>query len=61
MRLIGVGVSGLGEMYKQLSLLDHNERERKLQEMLDKLDAKFGKDVVKRGSEMKNETMNNEQ
>lgn len=60
-RLIGVGVSGLGEMYKQLSLLDNNERERKLQEMLDNLDAKFGKDVVKRGSEMKNETMNNEQ
>jgi len=54
-RLIGVGVSGLGEMYKQLSLLDSNERERKLQETLDKLDAKFGKDVVKRGSEMNDE------
>ncbi len=51
-RLIGVGVSGLGEMYKQLSLLDDNERERKLQETLDKLDAKFGKHVVKRGDEI---------
>ncbi len=51
-RLIGVGVSGLGEMYKQLSLLDDHERERKLQETLDKLDAKFGKHVVKRGDEI---------
>lgn len=51
-RLIGLGVSGLGEMYKQLSLLDDNERERKLQETLDKLDAKFGKHVVKRGDEI---------
>ena len=51
-RLIGVGVSGLGEMYKQLSLLDGDERERKLQETLDKLDAKFGKHIVKRGDEI---------
>ncbi len=49
-RLIGVGVSGLGAPIRQLSLWDAgNEKSRKLQEVVDKLQDKFGKQVIKRG------------
>ena len=50
-RLIGVGVSGLGEPVRQLGLWDlDSEKSRKLQEILDALQEKYGKDVIKRGN-----------
>lgn len=49
-RLIGVGVSGLGEPMRQLELWDTNsEKERKLQEILDTLTEKYGEKAIKRG------------
>jgi DNA polymerase-4 len=50
-RLIGVGVSGLGTPIRQLGLWDANlERERRLQEVLDELQEKYGSHVIKRGN-----------
>jgi len=49
-RLIGVGVSGLGQPIRQLGLWDtDNEKSRKLQEALDVLRGKYGKDVIHKG------------
>ena len=49
-RLLGVGVSGLGEPVRQLGLWDtDSEKSRKIQEVLDTLQEKYGKDVIKRG------------
>jgi nucleotidyltransferase/DNA polymerase involved in DNA repair len=49
-RLIGVGVSGLGEPVRQLGLWDmDSERSRKVQEALDLLQEKYGKKVIHRG------------
>lgn len=49
-RLIGVGVSGIGAPIRQLSLWDAGtEKSRKLQEVLDRLQKKYGRDVVHRG------------
>jgi DNA polymerase-4 len=49
-RLIGVGVSGIGAPIRQLSLWDAgSERSRKLQEVLDQLQEKYGKDVIRKG------------
>ena len=49
-RLIGVGVSGLGQPIRQLGLWDMNsEKSRKLQEALDVLREKYGRDVVHKG------------
>jgi DNA polymerase-4 len=49
-RLIGVGVSGLGQPVRQLSLWDANpEKQSKLQDVMDELREKYGKDVIKRG------------
>ena len=49
-RLIGVGVSGLGEPMRQLELWGTDtEKERRLQEVLDELKEKFGDNVIKRG------------
>jgi DNA polymerase-4 len=49
-RLIGVGVSGLGAPIRQLSLWDvDNEKSRKLQEAVDSLQEKYGKDVIHKG------------
>ena len=49
-RLIGVGVSGLGEPVRQLELWEAgSEKERKLQEVVDELREKFGEDSIKRG------------
>jgi len=49
-RLIGVGVSGLGAPIRQLGLWDvDGEKSRKLQEALDSLQDKFGRDVIHKG------------
>jgi DNA polymerase-4 len=49
-RLIGVGVTGLGTPVRQLGLWDLNlEKERRLQEIVDELQEKYGKNVIKRG------------
>ena len=64
-RLIGVGVTGLGQPIRQLGLWDTGERsearrratvkmnaekERKLQQLLEELQEKYGKGVIKRGN-----------
>jgi len=50
-RLIGVGVTGLGQPVRQLGLWDvDSEKERKLQELLEELQEKYGKGVIKRGN-----------
>jgi DNA polymerase IV len=49
-RLIGVGVSGLGQPMRQLELWETGgEKERKLQEVLDELKEKYGDKAIKRG------------
>ena len=51
-RLIGVGVSGLGAPIRQLSLWDAgpgSEKSRKLQEAVDQLQEKYGKGIIHRG------------
>ena len=49
-RLLGVGVSGIGAPVRQLSLWDAgSEKSRKLQEMVDELQAKYGKGVIRKG------------
>ncbi len=49
-RLIGVGVSGLGAPVRQLSLWDvGTEKSRKLQAVVDQLQEKYGKDVIHKG------------
>ena len=50
-RLIGVGVSGLGQPVRQLGLWDmDSERARRLQNVMDELQEKYGKAVIKRGN-----------
>ena len=49
-RLIGVGVSGLGAPIRQLGLWDvDNEKSRKLQEAVDVLKEKYGSEVIHKG------------
>jgi DNA polymerase-4 len=49
-RLLGVGVTGLGAPIRQLGLWDvDNEKLRKLQEAVDTLQEKYGKDVIHKG------------
>jgi len=49
-RLIGVGVSGLGAPIRQLGLWDvDSEKSRKLQDAVDELHEKYGKDVIRKG------------
>jgi len=52
-RLIGVGVSGIGAPVRQLSLWDAgtggSEKSRKLQEVIDQLQEKYGKNVIHKG------------
>lgn len=49
-RLIGVGVSGIGAPVRQLSLWDvGSEKSRKLQEVVDQLQEKYGKGVIRKG------------
>lgn len=51
-RLIGVGVSGLGAPLRQLELWGaRSEKSRKLQETLDALQDKFGEKSIRRGKE----------
>ncbi|MBI5954723.1 MAG: DNA polymerase IV [Chloroflexi bacterium] len=52
-RLIGVGVSGIGEPIRQLSLWDvGSEKSRKLQDVVDVLQEKYGKGVIKHGDDL---------
>ncbi|CAG0945435.1 DNA polymerase IV [Anaerolineae bacterium] len=54
-RLIGVGVSGIGEPIRQLSLWDvggGSEKSRKLQEVIDELQEKYGRNVIKHGDDL---------
>ncbi len=49
-RLIGVGVSGLGAPIRQLSLWDAGtEKSRKLQEVVDQLQERYGREVIRKG------------
>jgi DNA polymerase-4 len=49
-RLIGVGVSGLGAPIRQLGLWDMDvERSRRLQQAMDTLNEKYGRDVIHKG------------
>lgn len=49
-RLIGVGVSGLGTPVRQLGLWDMDvERSRRLQQAMDTLNEKYGRDVIHKG------------
>jgi DNA polymerase-4 len=49
-RLIGVGVTGLGQPIRQLGLWDTgSEKERKLQEAVDELHKKYGRDAIHKG------------
>ena len=49
-RLIGVGVTGIGQPIRQLGLWDtDNEKSRKLQEAVDELREKYGKDIIQHG------------
>ena len=49
-RLIGVGVSGLGQPIRQLGLWDmDNEKSQKLQEAVDELREKYGKNIIQHG------------
>lgn len=49
-RLIGVGVSGIGAPVRQLGLWDTgSEKSRKLQEVVDQLQEKYGRDVIHKG------------
>ncbi len=49
-RLIGVGVSGLGAPIRQLGLWDmDNERSRRLQQAMDALNEKYGRDIIRKG------------
>ena len=49
-RLIGVGVSGLGAPVRQLGLWDLDlERSRRLQQAVDSLNEKYGRDMIHKG------------
>jgi DNA polymerase-4 len=49
-RLIGVGVSGIGAPARQLSLWDvGSEKSRELQEVIDRLQEKYGREVIHKG------------
>ena len=48
--MIGVGVTGLGAPIRQLGLWDMDvERSRRLQQAMDTLNEKYGKDVIHKG------------
>jgi DNA polymerase-4 len=49
-RLIGVGVTGLGQPIRQLGLWDtDSEKERKLQGAVDQLREKYGENIIRHG------------
>lgn len=52
-RLIGVGVSGLGAPIRQLGLWDTgSEKARKLQEVVDQLQEKYGRNIITHGDDL---------
>jgi DNA polymerase-4 len=53
-RLLGVGVSGLGETLRQLSLWDAavSESEQRLEQVVDELRSRFGDQAVRRASDL---------
>lgn len=52
-RLVGVGVSGLGSGYRQLGLWDAAQEEtQRLQETLDELRRRFGDDAISRARDL---------
>ena len=54
-RLIGVGVSGLGQPIRQLGLWDmDHEKSRKLQQAVDVLQEKYGNKVIRKGEQNEN-------
>ena len=49
-RLLGVGISGLGPPIRQLALWDNtSEKSRRLQDAIDELKQKFGDQVIQKG------------
>ena len=55
-RLLGVGVSGLGRGAHQMGLWDtQTEKDRKLLEVVDSLRARFGENAIRRGRSMKHQ------
>jgi DNA polymerase-4 len=55
-RLIGVGVSGLGAPIRQLGLWDMDvERSRRLQQAMDTLNEKYGRDIIHKGEYNEND------
>src|SRR5829696_4342690 len=49
-RLIGVGITGLGQPIRQLGLWDMgSEKERKLQEAIEELRGKYGNSIIQQG------------
>lgn len=56
-RLIGVGVSNLGQPAHQLGLWDDDyQKEAKLVDAVDELREKFGRDIIKRGNQVARKT-----
>jgi DNA polymerase-4 len=52
-RLLGVGVSGLGDLPRQMSLWDRpNEKQERLQAAVDRLRARFGEQAIRRASDL---------
>jgi DNA polymerase-4 len=53
-RLIGVGVSGLGAPIRQLGLWEDagSEKARKLQEVVDQLQEKYGRNIITHGDDL---------
>lgn len=58
-RLIGVGVSNLGQPAHQLGLWDDDyQKEAKLIDAVDELREKFGRDIIKRGDQVQRRNIN---
>jgi DNA polymerase-4 len=56
-RLLGVGVSGLGAQIRQLGLWDADaEKDRQLQTAIDQLRQRFGRQILQRGGEIFDES-----
>jgi DNA polymerase-4 len=54
-RLIGIGASGLSAPVRQLGLWDtSSEKSRKLQQVVDELQERYGRNAVKRGDALNN-------
>ena len=54
-RLLGVAISNLGSLARQLNFWDGNsEKEQRLQEAIDILRSQYGKNVLHRGNPLNN-------